>query len=109
MLDTDKNTKSDSPAAALDELDDRSTPPPCLPADHLPLQRPEELRAAAPHHRGGPVGGVLLQQAAVQPRRQHGGGADAVHQQRHRRRQEPAHGGREAPVGDEGQRVSRDR
>lgn len=83
--------------------------PPCLPADHLPLQRPEELRAAAPHHRGGPVGGVLLQQAAVQPRRQHGGGADAVHQQRHRRRQEPAHGGREAAVGDEGQRVSRDR
>lgn len=79
-----------------------------LPADHLSLQLPEELRAAAPHHRGGPVGGVLLQQTAVQPRRKHGGRADAVHQQRHRRCQEPAHGGREAPVGDEGQRVPGD-
>lgn len=87
--------------------DDCSCLPP--PADDLSLQRPEELRAAAPDHRGGPVGGVLLQQTAVQPRRQHGGGADAVHQQRHLRHQEPAHGGREAPVGNEGQRVSRDR
>lgn len=83
--------------------------PPLLPADHLSLQFPEELRDAAPDHGGGSVGGVLLQPTAVQPRRQHGGGADAVHQQRHLRHQEPAHGGREAPVWDEGQSVSRDR
>lgn len=87
-------------------LGDYSSRP--LPTDHLSLQCAEELRAAAPDHRGGSVGGVLLQSTAVQPRCKHGGGADAVHQQRHLRHQEPAHGGREAPVWDEGQRVSRD-
>ena len=76
--------------------------------DNRSLQHSEELRAAAPHHRGGSVGGVLLQSAAVQPRRQHGGGADAVHKQLHLWHQEPPHGGREAPVRDEGQRVPRD-
>lgn len=80
-----------------------------VPADHRPLQRAEELRAAAPHHGRGSVGGVLLQPAAVQPRRQHGGCADAVHQQLHVRHQEPAHGGREAPVGDEGEGFPGDR
>lgn len=86
-----------------------SDPEGVFSADHRPLQRAEELRAAAPHHGGGAVRGVLLQPAAVQPRRQHGGGADALHQQLHLRHQEPAHGGREAAVGDEGQRVPRDR